>query len=99
MRDNDFNLEEMKMALEATLDDFVQKIKEGAGYIVFEQAVRKQPDKDHEKLLQLSAAMDSLTDRNFSLMMESVSHDLLFSVVAQKLKNEILEGTEDGNAN
>ena len=82
--------EEIKRACSATLDDFVNKVKGLPTYGIYVDSV-KNGMQHTNKGLQLSAMTVSMIDDEFGLMMNSVAMDLLFSMIDQRLRYEILE--------
>lgn len=83
--------EEQKRACEATLDDLVEKIKGVKSYDYYVMAVKGNMGRT-DKTLQLVTMMNGLVDEEFGLMLISVSMDLLFAMVDQRLRHEILGG-------
>ncbi len=93
------SMEEFKNATEGkSIEDFVQKVKEMPIYGVYEKAVKDKEKDDTEKLLQMSLMLFSMADNELSAMMMSVSTELLFAMVDQRLRNEILSESEEQNA-
>lgn len=85
------NLEKMKKVVkEGSIETFIQKIKELPIYSAYEYAVNAKKGDDTSKLLQMSAMISAMGDAEFSMLMSSVSLDLLFVMVDQRLRNEIL---------
>ena len=86
----DLGGQEIKRACSATLDDFVNKVKGMPIYRAYVDSV-KDGMSNTNKGLQLSVMMYSTFDNEFSLTMTSVAMDLLFSMIDQRLRYEILE--------
>lgn len=57
-------------------------------------AVKSMEDKNTARLLQMLVMVLSMNDQELSMLMTSVSIDLLFAFADQKLRNEILESEE-----
>lgn len=92
-------MEEFKNATEGkSIEDFVQKVKEMPIYGVYEKAVKDKEKDDTAKFLQVSVMLFSMADKELSMMMASVSMDLLFALADQRLRNEILSESEEQNA-
>lgn len=83
------DIEKAKIICNSTLDDFIKAVKELPLYEVYADSV-KDGMKDSAIPLQAAASLHAMCDKEFSLMLTSVSHDLLFSIVDQKLRAEIL---------
>lgn len=81
-----------------TIEDFVQKVKEMPIYGVYEQEVKNKEKDNTAKFLQMSVMLFSMGDKELSMLMTSVSLDLLFAMVDQKLRNEILSESGEQNA-
>lgn len=82
--------ENIKQAMRCTMEDFLQKIKGEPMFQVYKQAVLSS-ETDTDKLLQATVGLLSLTDRELGMMSAHLSSDLLFSIVDQRLRNEIME--------
>ena len=79
-----------KAIKEGNIETLIQKIKDMPVYDLYEKAVKD--DTEHtEKLLQMTTMLFALIDKEMSAMMTSVSLDLLFAMIDQKLKHEILD--------
>lgn len=87
----DLEQEEMMNAVKATMDDFINKLKQMPFYDVYEHMVKKKEDDTTHKFLQMLTMLHSMGDNKFLTMMTSVAQDLLFKTIDQKLRNEILE--------
>lgn len=87
-----------KIAKEGSFDTFIQKVKELPLYGVYEMVVKKKEDSNTAQVLQMSVMLMSMGNDELSMLMTSVSLDLLFAMADQKLRNEILE-MEEENAN
>lgn len=93
-------LEKMKeIAKEGNLDTFIQKVKELPVYGAYKMAVKEKAGGNTDRLLQMSVMLMAMGNDELSMLMSSVSLDLLFSLVDQKLRNEILEseGEHEGD--
>lgn len=85
------DLEKMREAAkEGNLEIFIQKIKKLPIYRAYEHAVKKMEDDNTAKFLQMSVMLVTMGNDELSMLMTSVSLDLLFAMVDQKLRNEIL---------
>lgn len=82
---------EMMSATDATMDDFINKLKSIPAYEVYEHAVKEKGNKDTFRLLQIVGMLFSMADSEFHMMLTSISLELLFSMADQKLRGEILE--------
>ncbi len=77
-------------AMECTMEDFLQKIKSEPIFQIYEKAVLKN-ENDTNKLLQGAVGLLCLADRELNMMSIHLGADLLFSIVDQRLRNEIME--------
>lgn len=75
----------------ANIETFIQKIKELPFYRAYKKAVENEIDGVTDKFLLLSTMLYAIGNEEFSIMMSSVSNDLLFALADQKLRAEILE--------
>lgn len=80
-----------KIAKEGNLETFIQKVKEFPLYGAYEMAVKKKEDGNTAQFLQMSVMLMAMGNDELSMLMSSVSLDLLFAMADQKLRNEILE--------
>lgn len=87
-----------KIAKEGSLDTFIRKVKELPLYGVYEMAVKKKEDENTSKFLQMSVMLMAMGNDELSMLMSSVSFDLLFALADQKLRNEILESEEENES-
>lgn len=92
MKDLDKTKEIVK---EGNFDTFIQKVKEFPLYGAYKMAVKKKEDSNTAQFLQMSVMLMSMGDDELSMLMTSVSLDLLFAMADQKLRNEILEIEEE----
>lgn len=81
-----------------SIEDFVQKIKELPIYSIYEKAVRDKEKADTAKLLQMSVILIGMADKELSMLITSLSIKLLFAMVDARLRNEILNESEDNHA-
>ena len=81
---------EKERACRATLDDFIEKVKDMPVYPTYVRAVKSNEEHAH-KILQALVMLIGTADEEFSFMMNSVATDLLFVMIDQKLRNEILQ--------
>lgn len=94
------DFEKMKeVAKEGNLETFIQKVKELPIYGVYEMAVKKKEDGNTAQFLQMSVMLMTMGNDEFSMLMTSVSLDLLFAMADQKLRNEILESEVKNESN
>lgn len=92
MKDFDF-----KEATEGkTLDDLVQKIKELPLYGIYKRYVEVNSAKN-SNLLQGLVLLYALSDKTLSALIMEISNNLLFSIIDQRLKYEILNESEGNN--
>lgn len=84
----------MTVAKEGNFETFIEKIKELPIYSVYEHAVKKKEDDNTAKFLQMSIMLMTMGNDELSMLMTSVSLDLLFAMADQKLRNEILSESE-----
>lgn len=84
----------MTVAKEGNFETFIEKIKELPLYSVYEQAVKEKEDDNTAKFLQMSVMLMTMGNDELSMLMTSVSLDLLFAMADQKLRNEILSESE-----
>ena len=80
-----------KIAKEGSFDTFIQKVKELPLYGAYEIAVKKKEDSNTAQFLQMTVMLMSMGNEELSMLMTSVSLDLLFAMADQKMRNEILE--------
>lgn len=86
------DFEKMKEVVkEGNIETFIQKVKELPLYGAYEMAVKKKEDGNTAQFLQMSVMLMSMGNDELSMLMTSVSLDLLFAMADQKLRNEILE--------
>ena len=83
------NEENVKNAVNMTMEEFAENVKEMPSYAIYRRAVMEKR-KDTAKLLQLSTMLHGLTDHTFDLAMMSVACDLLFSMLDARFQNEII---------
>lgn len=83
----------MERAINCSVDDFVDKIKELPFYKTYVSSVKKN-SVHTSKLLQAVTMSYALLDDEVGLMMKAIFLSLLFTIVDQKLRNEILEDGE-----
>lgn len=81
-----------------SIEDFVQKVKEMPIYGVYERAVKNKEKDNTTQLLQILVMLVSVGDEELYMLMTNLSLDLLFAMVDQRLRNEILGESEDENA-
>ena len=79
-----------------TLDDLVKKIKKLPLYEIYKHKVEENATETAD-LLESLTLLSSLSDQRLSALVTCVSMKLLFSVIDQKLKNEILNESEGNN--
>ena len=79
-----------------TLDDLVKKIKKLPLYEIYKHSVEKNVN-ETAGLLESLTLLSSLSDQRLSALITHVSMKLLFSVIDQKLKYEILNESEGNN--
>ena len=87
-----------KIAKEGSFDTFIQKVKELPLYGAYEMAVKKKEDSNTAQFLQMSVMLMSMGNDELSMLMTSVSLELLFAMADQKLRNEILESEEENES-
>lgn len=93
------DFEKMKEVVkEGNLETFIQKVKELPLYGAYEMAVKKKEDRNTAQFLQMSVMLMTMGNDELSMLMTSVSLDLLFAMVDQKLRNEILESEEENES-
>ena len=81
---------EKERACRATLDDFIERVKQTPVYPTYVRAVKS--NEEHAlKMFQSLVMLLGTVDEELSLMMSSVAVDLLFAMIDQKLRNEILQ--------
>lgn len=88
-----------KIAKEGSFDTFIQKVKELPLYGAYEMAVKKKEDGNTAQFLQMPVMLMSMGNDELSMLMTSVSLELLFSMADQKLRNEILESEGENENN
>lgn len=89
-----------KIAKEGNLETFIKKVKELPLYGAYEMAVKEKDYGNTAKFLQMSVMLMAMGNDELSMLMSSVSLDLLFAMADQKLRNEILESEgEDASDN
>lgn len=94
----ELDLETMKKLSNATIEDVVGKIKGLATYGFYVAAV-KDGEEDTHKILQAMTLLFAATlDSELRFMVRSVAIDLLFAMIDQKLRYEILEGETNGKS-
>ena len=92
----ELDLETMKKLSNATIEDVVGEIKGLATYGFYVAAV-KDGEEDTSKILQTMTMLFATTlDSELRFMVHSVATDLLFAMIDQKLRHEILEGETNG---
>ena len=80
-------------------ETFIQKVKELPLYGAYEMAVKKKEDGNTAQFLQMSVMLMSMGNDELSMLMTSVSLELLFAMADLKLRNEILESEEENGNN
>ena len=83
----------MKNNNKTTIEDLIKEIKKISSYKVYESMVKDEKE-DTCILLQMTTMLDSLSNKELSQLMTSVAMDILFAIVDQKLRAEILESEE-----
>ena len=82
----------------ATMEDIVDKIKELPVYGIYVAGV-KDGTVDSNKILQAMTMLFATTSNSeLDFMIYSVATDLLFAMIDQKLRHEILEGETNGKS-
>lgn len=71
------------------VNDLVEEIKKIPSYSVYENAI-KRGDCCTDKLLACFVMMESLTNLELSALVDKVSLDMLFAIMDNKLKEDIL---------
>ncbi len=77
-----------------TLEDVIEKIKTLPVYQLYEKRVKEEDCEETYKFLETMAMLCALTDDGLLAMMNSVSMDLMFSMIDMRLRAEILEESE-----
>lgn len=80
----------MEVVENANLETFIEKVKQLPAYSAYEHIVKEKKDGNTTRFLQMSVMLMAMRNDELSMMMHSVSLDLLFAMVDQKLKNDIL---------
>ena len=94
----ELDLETIRKLSNATMEDVVGKIKELPVYDHYAASV-KDGEEDSNRMLQTITMLFATTlDRDLSFMVHSVATDLLFAMIDQKLRYEILEGETNGKS-
>ena len=94
------DLEKMKeIVKEGNFDTFIQKVKELPLYGAYEMAVKEKEGGNTARLLQMFVMLMAMGNDELSMLMSSVSLDLLFAMADQKLRNEILESEGENENN
>lgn len=78
-----------------SLEDLIEKIKSLDSYPLIESMLETHPN--DATLVQATVMLSMLTDRKLSVLVNHVSLELTFSLIAQKLTAEILEEKEKEN--
>ena len=92
------NVEEFKAATEGQgMDDVIAVIKETPLYEAYQSSV-KTGTEDTSKMLEMITMLQTVTNERFQAMMTNVAIELLFAMIDQKLRTEILEqaGEKEG---
>lgn len=84
------DFETMEKMENCTLDDFIGELRKLPSYSIYEREIKSRKSNTH-KLLQMSAMLHALVNEELYMMMQSVSLDLMFAMIDQRLRNEILE--------
>lgn len=92
------DFEKFKNAIEGkTIEDFIQKVKKMPFYGTYEHAVRDKSEEDTANLLGILLMLFAVRDEELSALMTHVSMDILFALVNQRLRNEILNDSEEAD--
>lgn len=85
--------EKIKQAAQkGSFEAFIDKIKGLPVFGVYEIAVMNGDKEDTTAgILQISTLLATMDDEEFHMLMMKLSHDLLFAMADQRLRNEILE--------
>lgn len=80
-----------------TLEDVIEKIKKPPFYQMYGKRVKEEDSEETYKFLETMAMLCALTDDGLLAMINSVSMDLMFSMIDMRLRAEILEEREGEN--
>lgn len=78
-----------KKAINMSIEEFAEKVKETLGFETYKRAVLKGEEKT-AVILQMTSMLHGMMDKEFDLAMMSVAHNLLFGMLDQRFRNEIL---------
>lgn len=84
------NFETMEKMANCTLEDFIGELKNLPSYSLYEKEIKSGKPNTH-RLLQMSAMLHALVNEELHMMMTTVSLDLMFAMIDQRLRNEIIE--------
>lgn len=94
----ELDLETMKKLSNATIEDVVGKIKELPVYDSYVASVKDGEEDSNMTLQAMTMLFATMLDSELSFMVHSVATDLLFAMIDQKLRHEILEGETNGKS-
>lgn len=80
-----------------TLDDLVQNIKELPLYEIYKHGVEENVTAETAELLEGTTLLFALNSERLSALITHISMKLLFSVIDQRLKYEILNEREENH--
>lgn len=94
----ELDLETMRKLSNATMEDVADKIKGLTIYDFYVAAVKDGEEDTSEILQAMTMLFATALDRELNFMIHSVATDLLFAMIDQKLRHEILEGETNGKS-